>query len=107
MVGDIYYRGDPPDQPSGRLIYGKALVTDDAPWDVQAYAAKDARFPATPTSDQLFSGETFDAYQALGRHVGRGCARAVAGVAQGDGAGAPPAYLDLGTAGGPTAAPTR
>ena len=65
----------------GRLIYGKALVTADSPWDVRAYAAKDRRFPATPTSDQLFSGETFDAYQALGRHVGKQCADVVTGAA--------------------------
>ena len=106
VVGDIYYRGDPPDRPSGRLIYAKALVTADSPWDVQAYAAKDARFPATPTSDQLFSGETFDAYQALGRHVGAQCAREVAVAAQADGTGGTPAYVDLGRAAGATTGTT-
>lgn len=75
-VGRIFYPGGK----VGKLIYGKALVTQASPWDVRAYAAKDERFPATPTSDQLFSGETFDAYQALGRHVGRQCAAEVTGT---------------------------
>jgi Patatin-like phospholipase len=80
----------------GRLIYGKALVTAESPWDVRAYAAKDRRFPATPTSDQLFSGETFDAYQALGRHVGKQCADVVTGAAAtGDGAVAPAGVADI------------
>jgi hypothetical protein len=31
-----------------------------------------------PTSDQLFGGETFDAYQALGRYGGAACAAELA-----------------------------
>jgi len=77
VEGTITY----PDGTRGRLIYGKALVTARSPWDVRAYATKDDQFPATPTSDQAFSGETFDAYQALGRHVGRQCADLVAAAA--------------------------
>ena len=78
------------DGSTGRLIYGKAVVTAQSPWDVRAYAAKDGRFPATPTGDQAFSGETFDAYQALGRHVGRNCADRVTGAAT-----AAPSGVDL------------
>jgi hypothetical protein len=73
VTGRITYA----DGTEGTLVYGKALITDDAPWDVRAYAAKDAMFPVHPTSDQLYSGETFDAYQALGRHVGHACATAL------------------------------
>ena len=65
------------DGATGVIVYGKSLVTDDAPWDVRAYATKDPMFPVHPTSDQLYGGETFDAYQSLGRHVGRGCATAL------------------------------
>ena len=69
VTGTIRY----PDGTEGRLVYGKALVTATAPWDVRAYATKDDRFPVHPTTDQLFGGETFDAYQSLGRCVGARC----------------------------------
>jgi Lysophospholipase catalytic domain len=72
VTGTITYD----DGTTGILVYGKSLVTDDAPWDVRAYATKDPQFPVHPTSDQLYGGETFDAYQSLGRHVGRACAAA-------------------------------
>ncbi|HKY69191.1 MAG TPA: hypothetical protein VJM49_22565, partial [Acidimicrobiales bacterium] len=93
VEGTITY----PDGTTGRLIYGKALVTPRSPWDVRAYAAKDGRFPATPTGDQAFSGETFDAYQALGRHVGRACAERVTGAATGNpsAAASPSAAADV------------
>jgi hypothetical protein len=74
VVGRIRYDGE--DEPSGWLVYGKAVVTRDCPWDVRAYAVKDERFPVHPTGDQVYGGETFDAYQSLGRHVGASCARA-------------------------------
>lgn len=77
VTGEIRY----PDGTRGTLVYGKAVVTAESPWDVRAYAAKDKQFPAHPTSDQVFDGEMFDAYQALGRGVGARCAAAVAGVA--------------------------
>ncbi len=76
VTGTIHY----PDGTTGTLVYGKALITAGSPWDVRAYGTKDPQFPVHPTTDQLFSGETFDAYQALGRCVGRACAAAVAGL---------------------------
>lgn len=82
VTGTIRY----PDGTTGTLVYGKALVTASSPWDVRAYRSKDALFPVHPTADQLFGGETFDAYQALGRCVGRACAAEVDAVAP---AGAP------------------
>ena len=75
VTGTIHY----PDGTTGTLVYGKALVTAGSPWDVRAYGTKDPQFPVHPTTDQLFSGETFDAYQALGRCVGRACAAEVPG----------------------------
>ncbi len=74
VTGTIRYA----DGTTGRLVYGKALVTKGSPWDVRAYDAKDRQFPVHPTTDQLFSGETFDAYQALGRCVGAACAAEIA-----------------------------
>jgi hypothetical protein len=73
VTGTIRY----PDGTTGTLVYGKALVTATASWGVRAYAAKDPQFPVHPTVDQLYSGETFDAYQALGRCVGHACAAEV------------------------------
>ncbi len=103
-VGEIRYASGK----TGRLIYGKALVTAESPWDVRAYAAKDRRFPATPTSDQLFSGETFDAYQALGRHVGKQCADVVTGAAAaGDGSVAPSGVAAIRDAAGAAVAERR
>jgi hypothetical protein len=81
VTGTIDY----PDGTKGTLVYGKALVTAGSPWDVRAYGSKDGLFPVHPTSDQVFSGETFDAYQALGRCVGAGCASEVAPPAPGSG----------------------
>lgn len=78
VTGRIHY----PDGTTGRLVYGKALVTATAPWDVRAYATKDDRFPVHPTTDQLFGGETFDAYQSLGRCVGARCAAAATAPAE-------------------------
>jgi hypothetical protein len=80
VTGTIRY----PDGTEGRLVYGKAVVTATAPWDVRAYATKDDRFPVHPTTDQLFGGETFDAYQSLGRCVGARCAAAAKAPAQPD-----------------------
>jgi Patatin-like phospholipase len=103
-VGEIRYSSGK----TGRLIYGKALVTAESSWDVRAYAAKDRRFPAIPTSDQLFSGETFDAYQALGRHVGKHCADVVTGgAAAGDGSVAPSGVADIRDAAGTAVAERR
>jgi hypothetical protein len=40
------------------------------PWDVLAYRAKDPVFPHHSTADQLYSDERFEAYRALGEHIG-------------------------------------
>jgi hypothetical protein len=88
VTGEIRY----PDGTRGTLVYGKAVVTTGSPWGVRAFAAKDRQFPVHPTSDQVFDGEMFDAYQALGRCVGAQCAavvtgEAAAGMARRDGDG--------------------
>ncbi len=65
-VGDIIYRGDK----VGRLVYAPTVVTAKVPWDVLAYRAKDPVFPHHSTADQLYSDERFEAYRALGEHIG-------------------------------------
>jgi Patatin-like phospholipase len=71
VTGTIHFRDG---RAPGLLVFGKAVVTADAPWDVQAYLAKDPEFPTHGTVDQLYTGETFDAYQSLGKFVGQRCA---------------------------------
>jgi hypothetical protein len=71
VVGSFTY----PDGTKGELIFIKAAVTKDAPWDVRAYQEKDKRFPTHSTADQLFDEGQFEAYRALGEHSTR---RAVA-----------------------------
>ena len=53
----------------GDLIYCRAAVTRDAPWDVRAFKDRDPRFPNHSTLDQLFNDEKFEAYRALGAHT--------------------------------------
>jgi hypothetical protein len=60
-----------PDGTTGRLIVGKAVLTREAPYEVRAYAVRSARFPSDSTADQWFDVDQFDAYRALGWHVGR------------------------------------
>ena len=71
LTGTIHF---PDGRKPGLLVFGKAVVTADSPWDVQAYLAKDPEFPTHGTIDQLYTGETFDAYQSLGKFVGKRCA---------------------------------
>jgi hypothetical protein len=61
-IGRITY----PNGVQGYLVYGKANVTDEAPWDVRAFREKDPRFPNHGTVDQFFNEEKFEAYRTLG-----------------------------------------
>jgi hypothetical protein len=56
---------------SGELIYCRAAVTADAPWDVRAFHESDKRFPYHSTFDQLFNDQKFESYRALGAHTAR------------------------------------
>jgi hypothetical protein len=53
----------------GRIVIGKATITDDVPWDVFAHAEKDPKFPTNSTLEQLYTDEKFESYRALGRHI--------------------------------------
>jgi hypothetical protein len=71
--------GEPTEQPSeaveedieGLIVYAKAAVTEDAPWDVRAFMKSDRRFPSHSTVDQFFNEQKFEAYRALGAHTAR------------------------------------
>jgi DNA-directed RNA polymerase specialized sigma24 family protein len=60
----------------GILIFAKAAVTEDAPWDVRAFREADKRFPNHSTFDQLFDDQKFESYRALGAHTARRAVRA-------------------------------
>ncbi|GGK20381.1 hypothetical protein GCM10010124_11240 [Pilimelia terevasa] len=68
----ITYPDDrPPQAPAtGVLYFGRALLTEDSPWSVLAYASGNPAFPNDSTADQWFDADQFDAYHILGRHVG-------------------------------------
>jgi hypothetical protein len=65
-VGDIHYHGGG----KGTLIYVKLSVTGDEPAHLQAYRERESIFPHHSTADQLFTEEQFEAYRALGQHIG-------------------------------------
>jgi hypothetical protein len=71
--------GDPPSA-GGILVVAKALLTPDVPYELLAYALKETAFPRQGTADQFFDHEQFDAYRALGFHIGTAAAGAVSGA---------------------------
>jgi hypothetical protein len=73
-IGHITY---PNADTVGHLVYAKAAVTKDVPWDVRAYAQHDKDFPYTSTLYQRFNEQQFEAYRALGHFT---ASRAVDGL---------------------------
>lgn len=67
VSGRITYPGGT----KGVLIYARAVVTRDAPYDVQAFRIRDEAFPHHSTLDQLYTDEKFEAYRELGARTGR------------------------------------
>jgi hypothetical protein len=65
-----------PQDDDGVLVFAKAAVTEDAPWDVRAFREADKRFPNHSTFDQLFDDQKFESYRALGAHTARRAVRA-------------------------------
>jgi hypothetical protein len=64
------FRYDDPEATEGTLIYSATVLTQDAPWDVQAYHKQDPAFPHNSTIDQLCTDQRFEAYRALGFSAG-------------------------------------
>ena len=83
VTGTISYPPLPgvSDRPeTGVLVYAKAALEPDTPWEVLNYATSHTSFPNDPTGDQWFEHDQFDAYQALGRHIGRKAAERMRAV---------------------------
>ncbi|MFN2388805.1 MAG: patatin-like phospholipase family protein [Actinomycetota bacterium] len=71
-VGSFRYPGSGSQQGvEGELVFVKASVTPDAPWDLRAFRRKDPRFPGHSTIDQLFTDQKLESYRALGSHGAR------------------------------------
>lgn len=73
VTGTIRYPEESSHEPAfeGRLIYVKSSVPkDQVPVDVLSYAKKKPKFPHETTADQFFDDAQFEAYRALGEHVG-------------------------------------
>ncbi len=69
-IGRILYSAvDGEDAPDGTLVYAKATVTGDEPWDVLNYAESHPAFPHESTANQFFSEAQFESYRMLGRHT--------------------------------------
>src|SRR5829696_2835494 len=75
-VADVEYpeefavTGDEAPSRHGTLIVAKALLTPDMPYELLTYALKETAFPRQSTGDQFFDHAQFDAYRALGFHIG-------------------------------------
>lgn len=53
-----------------RLVYARAVLTEQSSWDLLAYQARDGQFPNHSTSQQIFTDEQFESYRALGYQAG-------------------------------------
>ncbi|MEU7058060.1 hypothetical protein [Streptomyces sp. NPDC046197] len=76
VTGDILYPHDlvidgRPGGRRGRLVVARATLTGDLPYELLSYASSSPVFPHDSTSDQWFDHRQFDAYQGLGRCIGR------------------------------------
>jgi hypothetical protein len=83
VVGDIIYPEPvnfPVGKPSthGTIIFAKASLTPDMPYELLSFALKEKAFPRQATSDQWFDHTQFDAYRALGHHIGEAAVKAEA-----------------------------
>ncbi|MBT2468385.1 hypothetical protein J7E97_10970 [Streptomyces sp. ISL-66] len=54
----------------GTIIFVKAGLTPDMPYELLSYALREKAFPRQATFDQWFDHAQFDAYRALGHHLG-------------------------------------
>lgn len=65
-IGRIHYGGGD----YGYLVYIKSSMTGDEPVSIRKYRDDDPAFPHQTTADQFFDEAQFEAYRALGYHVG-------------------------------------
>ena len=71
-AGTIHYPPGPNSKEpvTGWLVVAKLAVPAGAPFDIIDLARTLKSFPNHPTADQLFTDQKFEAYRALGSHLG-------------------------------------
>jgi len=73
LSADVAVRGSiryPDPEQDALLVYARAVLAEQASWDLLAYKARDGRFPNHSTSQQIFTDEQFESYRALGHDAG-------------------------------------
>ena len=69
-VGTIDYGVEDGEPQTGHLIYVKSSMTNDEDPFIKKYRADHPTYPHETTADQFFDEVQFEAYRALGNHVG-------------------------------------
>ncbi|MFL5336745.1 MAG: hypothetical protein ACJ8H8_27110, partial [Geminicoccaceae bacterium] len=84
VEGCVRYAATDPIRPSGvaRLIYVKSSVNGDEAVDIAEYRSRHPAFPQETTADQFFSEEQFEAYRALGVHMGQAALPKLSGASK-------------------------
>ncbi|WP_159402051.1 MULTISPECIES: patatin-like phospholipase family protein [Streptomyces] len=67
---EVEFSPGTPKATKGTIIFVKATLTPDMPEDLLSYALREPAFPRQATFDQWFDHAQFDAYRALGYHLG-------------------------------------
>jgi hypothetical protein len=67
--GNGRYRFEDGTGTEGVIRMVKVVMVEGLPWDVEAYAARNPKFPRTSTGDQLYDEFDLEAYRILGREV--------------------------------------
>lgn len=88
VLGRIVYPGE---KETGWLLYLKASCTGDEDEVIGQYRHKSPTFPHETTADQFFNEGQFEAYRALGQHIGEAAITALGASAR------PVRYADLAT----------
>lgn len=73
ILADVTYpaeSGLPEPDRNGIIVFAKALLWPELPYEVLAYAAKDPLFPHDSTADQWFDEGKFSSYKRLGYCLG-------------------------------------
>ncbi|MEV7611337.1 hypothetical protein [Streptomyces sp. NPDC089799] len=67
---DIEFEPGKPAGRTGRIVVAKAGLTPDMAYELLSYSLRERSFPRVSTFDQSFDHAQFDAYRALGHHLG-------------------------------------
>jgi hypothetical protein len=78
VTGTVSYPAQGPEAAfDGRIVIVKTTLTGQLPYELLTYAVSNPVFPHDSTGDQWFDHGQFNAYHALGRHLGDAAAAAI------------------------------